>query len=1064
MALLIDKYVKKKDSVVEVEDRKPLLIDKYIKKEEVTEPVEPPSFFDKAKKKIGDVAGKIFESVKKSPIGIGSPIGLGLPGYELEGAVDALANKLSESPIVRNTLAEISKRTSGTGIQATILSARPDLTFSQAYEALRKSQVENDDTLQEQFLTGLKDTVPQTAIGVALNFVPIAGRPLSVAYWSAISAGGEIEEKGRFTPSNVAIDVIGDRILGNTIEGLFKAPAKSIISAVKKAFVAEGGTEVAQDLLKFANDYRKSSDTEERNEILNQAKNYFTSGQILVTAGVGGVAGGGIAAGGVGVQRIASRQESVVAPKTTTGETLATGQTVEAVVGDQRVVGKLQISDTGEVNVFTDDGNIHTFIQKRSGEVSQITKVISRSTTGFTKTPGIKPSIATSNKVVTYSGGDTRFSTTDKEFAKQFGKPVKRTLNISEVLDTRNPEHRSRLENVLGENRVAEMINRTDNGLPNHAKKGEQELLIKAAGEAGFKYIALSETDVQTKFEGRDVISYASTEAGEQVAKVKQEPKAISPPTKGEEALIQEARKYKSAEEFVKAQPKLYRGEGGTNQFSGKTAFIEGRNYAKDSSRAETFGKVGEYSLDPNARVLKINTVGKELDTIAKELGVSENSILSPSRLRQELSAKGYDAVEYTTRLGKNGKLDPDGKIVTDVIVLNDDAIKTKSQLTDIYTQSRSGLTPKAKPKKEVKAPREIAQLQEKTIEKKIETTKDIKGVRDTLKSIRQELENAVTEAEGRAVVAQEQRAGLNVEDINQLKRIYAINRKFQEGDIETIRASEKVGPLLNRVLENIQEKNPGLSEQEAFDFAINLPTKVDEKTRTSEIVQLEKKEKQLRKYMDQLKAKQKELNIQESELLTKEWESVLAAQEKLTQLIKVPESQLPVGEGKERVSRLVARVKDALGRITPEEQDLLGLSTYRQMNKADQIEKASKYVSENTDEALKVLKGEVEPPTGLLRNSVYVAMKELGSADTQIATQIASLASTRLGQEISILSEIDADSPVSLMEDVVKARIEGYKRKGKDVAKSVKRESDKISITKPGKADWDGFLASIRC
>ena len=89
MALLIDKYVKKKDSVVEIEDRKPLLIDRYVKREEVVTPVEPPSFFDKARKKIGDVAGKIFEGIKKSPIGIGSPIGLGLPGYELEGATDA---------------------------------------------------------------------------------------------------------------------------------------------------------------------------------------------------------------------------------------------------------------------------------------------------------------------------------------------------------------------------------------------------------------------------------------------------------------------------------------------------------------------------------------------------------------------------------------------------------------------------------------------------------------------------------------------------------------------------------------------------------------------------------------------------------------------------------------------------------------------------------------------------------------------------------------------------------------------------------------------------------------
>lgn len=366
-------------------------------------------------------------------------------------------------------------------------------------------------------------------------------------------------------------------------------------------------------------------------------------------------------------------------------------------------------------------------------------------------------------------------------------------------------------------------------------------------------------------------------------------------------------------------------------------------------------------------------------------------------------------------------------------------------------------------PEEKVAIAKEITQLQEKVIEDKIKTTKDIKGVRDTLRTIRQNLDEAITEAEGRAIVAQEQRAGLNIEDINQLKRVYYLNRKFQEGDIETIRRS-KSGPLLNRVLENIQEKYPYFSEQEAFDFALELPTQADERIRTSEIIELEKKEKKLRKYLDQLRAKQKELNIQETELLTKEWESALAAQEKLIQIIRVPETQLPVGEGPERVSRLEARVKDALGRFAPYEQEALGLSTYRQMNKADQIAKASKYVSENTNEALKVLKGEIDPPTGILRNSIYVALKELGSADTQVATQIASLASTRLGQEISILSEIDADSPVSLMEDVVRARIEGFKRRGKDVKQAIKKESDKIKIDKPSMSDWDAFLASIRC
>jgi len=588
--------------------------------------------------------------------------------------------------------------------------------------------------------------------------------------------------------------------------------------------------------------------------------------------------------------------------------------------------------------------------------------------------------------------------------------------------------------------------------------------------------------------------------------KVTKIPKEIEP-------LAKEARKYKSAEEFV-SKNKVYHGTKHTfdvfekrkrGQVTKAPTASEGIFFTNKKEIAEGYANLGDMPkvdaqqelvnrLEKQAHITGNWSVYDKAVQKLEEFAYSEENKVFKGDVReayldmkkpfvvdmkgrafnegesykiiQQAKKQGYDGVIYKnvadaveTEKGTGARPESEWSDVS--VVFSEKQIKPISYLISVYTQATKGVV--VKPKKEVKIAREIIQLQEKVIEKKIETTKDVKGVRETIRSISQDLNTAVTEAEGRAIVSQEQRAGLNVEDINQLKRIYALNKKFQEGDIETIRES-KSGPLLNRVLENIQEKHPNFREEEAFDFALSLPTKVDEKARTSEIIQLEKKEKKLRNYLDQLRDKQKELKIEESALLTKEWESVLAAQERLTQLIRVPEAQLPVGEGVERVSRLEARVKNALGKVTPEEQELLGLSTFRQMNRDNQIAKASKYVSENTDEALRVLRGEIDPPTGILKNSVYVALKELGSADTQIATQIASLASTRFGQEINILKEIDKDSPVSLMEDVVKARIEGYKRKGKDLKQAIKRESDKIKIEKPSKGAWDSFLASIRC
>ena len=124
--------------------------------------------------------------------------------------------------------------------------------------------------------------------------------------------------------------------------------------------------------------------------------------------------------------------------------------------------------------------------------------------------------------VVTYSGGKeggTGFSTPDREFADvkfaqetKGGKVTERKLNVNEILDTRNPNHRARLESLLGKEQTDRLIGRNDNGLPAHGAKGDEDTLRDAADKLGFKQIALSETDRQYKYNGRDVISYADAQ------------------------------------------------------------------------------------------------------------------------------------------------------------------------------------------------------------------------------------------------------------------------------------------------------------------------------------------------------------------------------------------------------------------------------------------------------------------------------------------------------------------------------------------------------------------------
>lgn len=433
------------------------------------------------------------------------------------------------------------------------------------------------------------------------------------------------------------------------------------------------------------------------------------------------------------------------------------------------------------------------------------------------------------------------------------------------------------------------------------------------------------------------------------------------------------------------------------------------------------------------------------------------------------LNLKEVKQGDYLAALeDKNLKNEYDGVVFTDETgaktysIFNEALNRIRGEVKTDITQNKVEETP-ARTTEGV-TPKEL----EAVTEEKIKNAKNVNDVRRTLKSIRVELENASNEAEALAVLYDEKTAGINMERVNTLKRTYANSKTFQQGDIETMRAySEKSRELVNSVIENVQEYRPGLDEQEAFDYAMELPTLQEGKDRAKAIRELSAKEKTMKKYLDQLKAKQEELNLKESSFLKKEWENVLAIQEKLSRVVKVPTTKVPVGEGKKKVSRLEARIRGTLGNMSVEEQEKLGVSTYTQMNKKGQISLAEEYVKNNPEDAFKVLTGEINPPEGIIENAIYIALKNAGAENTDLALKLASLFSTRAGQNISILSELQPDNPVTLMEDIVKTRIEAYEKRTKQKSgDKIKKETKRVEseIKSPGKEDWNKFLESIRC
>ena len=184
--------------------------------------------------------------------------------------------------------------------------------------------------------------------------------------------------------------------------------------------------------------------------------------------------------------------------------------------------------------------------------------------------------------------------------------------------------------------------------------------------------------------------------------------------------------------------------------------------------------------------------------------------------------------------------------------------------------------------------------------------------------------------------------------------------------------------------------------------------------------------------------------------------------------VVSVPREQIPVGEGAEKVSRLEARVKNTLDNITPEQIDKLGLSTFKAMNNKEIIRRASEYVIKNPDEALKVLSGEIQPPKGLNTNSIYVAMVNNSTGNLELATKLATIKSTALGQNIEILKEIDPNSPVKIMSDIVKIREKAFVKRYKGRTPSKVRKTTvkdiKSKVKAPDKWDWSSFLKTIEC
>lgn len=576
-------------------------------------------------------------------------------GQELSGAIrkplESIVNPILQQkpiekikdffsiPIVQDTVNEISKRTSGTGIAALMKSTYEGGTFDEAYNALREAQANNPSRLA-RFINQLADSAPQTALGVALASTPFgAGKVLAPAYWTALSADEQIQQYGKVkSVANIGIDVLGDQVLGASIESLLKSPTKTFVKTVSDAFIAEGGTEVAQDLLKYNQSYAEAETPEERRAIVDDVKNYFKSGQILMTLGVGGISGAGVGATSYAANQLVNDYQ-----KMTPGQKQGGYLSIKGLDTSNPIDTLQEIADThlNEMdNVLSDPNLTAEDLTAMGGEKAVIERAKINLSDGLDKIN--KTSVANDIRNIPI---------TDKTTTADFRKAA---LNIikeaSPVIESDNLTVQIPIRDTKEDEKIAQDIINRRSDLDNLIADKNQ--LEKQGAPA-------------------DTINRLQNNIDQLQAQFN-EPSA-------NDNIIQEAKKYKTVEEFINKQTIYYHGTD--NKIDG--------NLKPSSDESASFGKGIYLTLDKNiakdygknvievlpTRNLKLKNITDEQRTDIVDLFGQEQT-----NYIKDIIGTEYDGIIVPAKYG-------DGE---QIVIYNTDILKTKPQLIDIWKKANS--------------------------------------------------------------------------------------------------------------------------------------------------------------------------------------------------------------------------------------------------------------------------------------------------------------------------------------------------------------------------------------
>ena len=187
------------------------------------------------------------------------------------------------------------------------------------------------------------------------------------------------------------------------------------------------------------------------------------------------------------------------------------------------------------------------------------------------------------------------------------------------------------------------------------------------------------------------------------------------------------------------------------------------------------------------------------------------------------------------------------------------------------------------------------------------------------------------------------------------------------------------------------------------------------------------------------------------------------------------PVREVP-GDGETKVRGLAEGVESKAieNKLT---QSFGDLPEYKTINLKDQALKAQDLLAKDQERARRIAMGEELAPEGLLPESIFVAVEnqavKAGDVSTLRALAVSSQLTTEattMGQRIRMLGERDPESPVTAINEVVKARQESAQKrlKTKETTKLTEKDvsdiRNEIKKTAATKETWADFIRSIQC